>query len=104
MKVALKQFRLNFFKVMAHPLRIQIIELLSESPKSVNELQLLLECEGSIISQHLSILRTKHIVRGIKDGNRVVYSIQDPLIKELFEMTKTIFINQLKSVIQILDP
>lgn len=54
MKVALKQFRLNFFKVMAHPLRIQIIELLSESPKSVNEFQLLLECEGSIISQHLS--------------------------------------------------
>lgn len=104
MQMALQQFRVNFFKVMAHPLRLQILELLCAGPKSVNELQLCLNSEGSMVSQQLSVLRAKHLVSGIKEGSRVVYSIQDPLIHDLLTMTKEIFNNQIKQVIHTLEP
>ncbi|MCC3372213.1 ArsR family transcriptional regulator [Cohnella sp. REN36] len=36
---------------MAHPLRLQILELLCEGPKGVNELQSRLQSQGSTVSQ-----------------------------------------------------
>ncbi|WP_373230667.1 ArsR/SmtB family transcription factor [Cohnella sp.] len=104
MQLALQQFRVNFFKVMSHPLRLQILELICEGAKSVNELQSCLNGEGSMVSQQLSALRAKHLVSGIKEGNRVVYSIQNPLIHDLLIMTKEIFNNQIKHVIHVLEP
>jgi DNA-binding transcriptional ArsR family regulator len=88
---------------MAHPLRLQILELLCEGPKSVNELQSCLHSKGSMVSQHLSVLRAKYLVTVMKVGNRVVYSVQDPLLYDLLFMTKCIFSNQLMNAINILD-
>ena len=103
MHLAIQQYRVNVFKVMAHPLRLQILELLCEGPKGVNDLQSCLQSQGSTVSQHLSILRAKHLVVGMKVGTRVVYSVQDPLLCDLLYMTKNMFNNQLMSVIDILD-
>ncbi|MCY9667598.1 metalloregulator ArsR/SmtB family transcription factor [Paenibacillus alginolyticus] len=103
MQLALQQYRVNVFKVMAHPLRLQILELLCEGPKGVNELQSRLQSQGSTVSQHLGVLKAKHLVIGMKAGTRVVYSVQDPLLCDLLFMTKNMFNNQLMSVIDILD-
>jgi len=102
MQLALEQFRVNFFKVMTHPLRIKILELLSTGPKSVHELQSILKI-GAILTQQLSILRAKHMITSHKVGTHIVFMIQDPLISHLLDVAKQIFNNQLTSFIKILE-
>jgi DNA-binding transcriptional ArsR family regulator len=103
MQLALEQFRVNFFKIMTHPLRIKILEMLSTGPKSVHELQSILN-RGSIVTQQLSIIRAKHLITSQKEGTHIVYMIQDPLIIHLLDVAKQIFNNQLTSFIKILEP
>lgn len=103
MNLELQSFKADFFKALGHPLRIRILELLSEGDKNVNELQTIIGIEGSAISQQLSILRSKNIVFGTKDGNRVVYSLRDTMITELLTIARQIFNNHLIDTITMLD-
>ena len=103
MNLEMQQFKADFFKALSHPLRIRILELLAEGDKNVNELQTLIGSEGSAVSQQLMVLRSKNIVIGNKDGNKVVYTLCDPMILELLEVAKKIFSNQLINTINILD-
>ncbi len=99
----MQQFKADFFKALAHPLRIRILELLAEGDKNVNEIQTLIGSEGSAVSQQLTVLRAKNIVYGTKDGNRVIYSLRDPMIVELLSVAKQIFNNHLVNTISLLD-
>ncbi len=99
----MQQFKADFFKALAHPLRIQILELLAEGDKNVNEIQTLIGSEGSAVSQQLTVLRAKNIVYGTKDGNRVIYSLRDPMIVVLLSVAKQIFNNHLVNTITLLD-
>ncbi|TCN27275.1 ArsR/SmtB family transcription factor [Mesobacillus foraminis] len=103
MNLEMQRFKADFFKALAHPLRIRILELLSESDKSVNEIQSLVGSEGSAVSQQLTVLRSKNIVTGTKDGNRVIYSLRDPMIIELLAVARQIFNNHLVDTITMLD-
>jgi len=99
----MQQFKAEFFKALAHPLRIKILELLVEGDKNVNEIQNLVGSEGSAVSQQLTVLRGKNIVTGTKDGNRVIYSLRDPMIVELLAVARQIFNNHLVDTITMLD-
>ena len=99
----MQRFKAEFFKALAHPLRIRILELLSEGDKNVNELQSLIGSEGSAVSQQLTVLRSKNIVSGTKDGNKVVYSLKDPMIIDLLAVARQIFNNHLVDTITMLD-
>ncbi|MFC6040108.1 ArsR/SmtB family transcription factor [Paenisporosarcina macmurdoensis] len=103
MTTEIEQFKSEFFKALAHPLRIRILELLAESDKNVNEIQTILGSEGSAVSQQLTILRAKNIVIGTKEGNRVLYSLRDPMISELLLVARQIFNNHLVDTITLLD-
>lgn len=99
----IQQFKAEFFKALAHPLRIRILEVLSEGDKTVNEIQTMLGSEGSAVSQQLAVLRGKNVVVGRKDGTSVIYSLTDPLIKELLAVAKQIFDNHLVNAISMLE-
>lgn len=103
MDLELQQFKAEFFKALAHPLRIRIVELLAEGERSVNELQALLGSEGSAVSQQLTVLRAKQIVSGTKDGAKVIYALRDPAIAEVLESAKTVFTNQFADTLALLD-
>lgn len=98
----LQQFKAEFFKALAHPMRIRILEVLSDGEKSVNELQTILGSEGSAVSQQLSVLRAKNLVNTVKEGTTVVYSLRDPLIKDLLGVARQIFDNHLVESISLL--
>lgn len=99
----IQQFKAEFFKALAHPMRIRILEVLSEGDKNVNELQAILGSEGSAVSQQLAVLRNKNVVSGIKEGTSVIYSLRDPLIKDLLEVARRIFDNHLVDAISLLE-
>ncbi|MNI27257.1 putative HTH-type transcriptional regulator [compost metagenome] len=103
MDANLQQFKAEFFKALAHPMRIRILEVLAEGERNVNELQTILGSEGSAVSQQLAVLRAKNLVNSVKDGTTVVYSLRDPLLKDLLAVARQIFNNHLIESITLLQ-
>lgn len=91
----LQAFKAEFFRALAHPVRIEILEVLLQGEHSVQELQEALGLEQSVVSQQLAVLRTKNIVAGRKEGTSVRYSVRDPLIGDLLTVARQIFNNHL---------
>ncbi len=60
---------------MASPARLMILCQLAEGEKSVGELQPAVGLSQSALSQHLAVLRRKHIVRTRRDGQLIYYSL-----------------------------
>ena len=93
MNQPLQQFKAEFFKALGHPTRIRILELLSNGEKSVGELQQEMASAGSTVSQQLAILRMKNVVDTRKAGNLIYYRLRNPLIVDLLEVARRIFVS-----------
>ena len=91
----LQAFKAAFFRALAHPIRIRILELLVKGGRSVQELQEALSVDQPVVSQQLAVLRANNIVSGRKEGVSVRYALRDPLIGELLETARQIFNNHL---------
>src|SRR6185295_10393127 len=89
----LQTFKAQFFRALAHPIRIKILEILVRGERTVQELQEALGLEQPIVSQQLAVLRNQNIVRGQKDGLSVRYSVRDPLLEDLLDVARRIFNN-----------
>jgi ArsR family transcriptional regulator len=94
-KQTLPRFKAELFKALAHPTRVRIIELLRQGERTVSDLHVALEIEPSSVSQQLSVLRSKSIVVGRKDGASVYYAVRDPEVFALLDAGKRIFYNHL---------
>src|SRR5689334_1524771 len=88
-------FKAEFFKALAHPLRIRILELLLQGERSVQEIQSALDLDQPIVSQQLAILRAKNIVEVRKQGASIHYAVRDPALGELLSVARKIFNNHL---------
>jgi DNA-binding transcriptional ArsR family regulator len=91
----LQTFKAQFFRALAHPIRIKILEILVRGERTVQELQEALGLEQPIVSQQLAVLRNQNIVRGQKDGLSVRYAVRDPLLEDLLDVARRIFNNHL---------
>lgn len=98
-----REFKAEFFKALAHPIRIHILDSLRDGEHSVNELRDILNIEAANVSQQLAILRSKNLVTTRKDGNNVYYSIKDPMVFQLLDLTKAIFNNHLIDIQSLLE-
>ena len=92
---ALQLFKAQFFRALAHPVRIKILEILVRGDRTVQELQEALELDQPIVSQQLAVLRNRGIVTSEKQGLSVRYVLPDPAIGELLEVARRIFNNHL---------
>ena len=99
----LRAFKADFFKALAHPLRIHILDALRDGEHSVGELRDLLAVETPNVSQQLAVLRGKNLVSARKEGNNVYYSVPDPTVFQLLDVAKEIFNNHLVGVQDMLD-
>jgi DNA-binding transcriptional ArsR family regulator len=89
------RFKAEFFKALAHPARLVILEQLREGERSVQELQQALGLDQSSVSQQLAVLRNRGIVAARREGTTAYYSVCDPLLFELLDIGRAIFSNQL---------
>jgi DNA-binding transcriptional ArsR family regulator len=94
----LANFKAEFFKALAHPVRIRILDCLRTGEKGVNELSEILQIEQANVSQQLAILRARNLVLGRKAGSGVFYSVSDRTIFKLLDAAKEIFNNHLLEV------
>ncbi len=99
----LANFKAEFFKALAHPIRIRILDCLRGGEKGVNELSDILQIEPANVSQQLTILRVRNIVVGRKSGSNVFYSVSDPALFRLLDVAKEVFNNHLVGVRDMLE-
>jgi ArsR family transcriptional regulator len=98
----LRQFKAEFFKGLAHPLRIRILELLRGGPLSVGQLQDTIGVPASSISQQLAVLRGRNIVVTERRGTTVIYRVRDRELFELLDVARRIFNAHLTDTIDML--
>jgi DNA-binding transcriptional ArsR family regulator len=67
-------------KALAHPTRLQVLDLLSKKERSVEELTRLVGTGQSNLSQHLAALRQQKLVVGKRVGMNVYYELSNPRI------------------------
>jgi DNA-binding transcriptional ArsR family regulator len=91
----LQTFKAQFFRALAHPIRIKILEILVRGGRTVQELQEALTLGQPIVSQQLAVLRNQSIVTTRKEGMSVRYTLRDPLVGQLLEVARQIFNNHL---------
>jgi DNA-binding transcriptional ArsR family regulator len=99
----ISQFKAEFFKALAHPLRIRILDELRAGEVAVNELSARLHVEQSSLSQQLAQLRGRNLLVARKDGQNVYYSVRDREIFRLLDAARRIFNNQLIEVRDMLS-
>src|SRR5204862_1737493 len=75
MQSELQAFKAAFFRALAHPVRIRILEVLGAGERSVHDLQQALGLEQPLVSQQLAVLRSKNIVTPRKVGTTVRYAL-----------------------------
>ncbi len=79
-------------KALSHPLRLKILCMLGDGSGevAVQEIVAATEASQSNISQHLSIMKGKGLIKARKDGNRVLYRLSDSRMVELFGMMREV--------------
>ena len=91
----LQSFKAQFFRALAHPTRIRILEALVRRDRTVQELQEQLALDQPVVSQQLAVLRHQGIVSARKEGSSVRYALRDPLVGSLLDVARRIFNNRL---------
>lgn len=103
MRQQLSEFKADFFKALAHPLRISILDALRDGKLTVNEISQRFEVEQANASQQLAVLRNRNIVVTRKEGANVYYSVSDKSIFKLLDAAKEIFNHHLVGVRSMLE-
>lgn len=99
---SLRQFKAGVFQALAHPTRIAIMEFLSYGEMSVGQLCEKIGLEQANASQHLAVLRNKHLVETRKDGNQIFYRLRDPLLAEALEAMRKFFLSHISEALMML--
>ena len=90
MSVPLYQAKAEFFRMLGHPVRIRVLELLQEGPMPVRELLAAIEVEPSSLSQQLAVLRRSGIVTSRREGSTVVYALASGDVADLMRVARRI--------------
>jgi ArsR family transcriptional regulator len=85
----------QLFRVLGHPVRIRMLELLSDGERTVGDLQAELSLDSSSTSQHLAALRQQGVLDSRRAGTSVYYRIRDPRVTQLLAVAKQILTSAL---------
>lgn len=72
-------------RVVGHPLRLRLLELLEAGERNVTDLVRAAGVSQAIVSQQLRILRAEGVVDARRDGPRVFYWITEPKVSKILD-------------------
>ncbi|OGO21737.1 MAG: transcriptional regulator [Chloroflexi bacterium RBG_16_50_9] len=90
------QYHAEMCQVFSHPKRLEVINVLRDGEMSVTELAQKLELPIGNLSQHLSMMKERHILATRKEGNMVYYRILSPKLVRCFDMMREMLFDQIK--------
>ena len=95
MPVPLYEAKAEFFRMLGHPVRIRVLELLQDGPVPVRGLLAAIEVEPSSLSQQLAVLRHSGIVTATREGSTVVYELAGGDVADLLKAARRILTEML---------
>jgi DNA-binding transcriptional ArsR family regulator len=99
---SMRQFKAGIFQALSHPTRVAIVEYLRYGEMSVGRLCEKVGIEQANASQHLAVLRNKHLVETRKEGNQIFYRLRDPRLGEVLETLRQYFLAHINESLQML--
>ena len=99
---SLRQFKAEIFQALGHPTRVAIVEYLRDGEISVGKLCEKVGIEQANASQHLAVLRSKHIVETRKEGNQIFYRLRNPVVGDMLEMMRKYFFDHMNEAMEML--
>lgn len=88
MTIPLYESKAEFFRLLGHPVRIRVLELLGDGPMPVRDLLTDIDIESSSLSQQLAVLRRAGIVLSYRDGAAVMYALAGPGVAEVMRAAR----------------
>jgi ArsR family transcriptional regulator len=98
----MRQIKAGIFQALAHPTRVGMMEILRSGEMSVGQLCEKVGVEQANASQHLAVLRNKHLVETRKEGNLIFYRLRDPRLGKLLEMLREYVSDHLSEALTML--
>ncbi|MEW6143050.1 MAG: metalloregulator ArsR/SmtB family transcription factor [Chloroflexota bacterium] len=83
-------------KVFSHPKRLELINVLRAKEMSVGDLAERLGMTAANLSQHLAMMRERHILISRKEGNVVFYRITNHRLLDAFDLLRDILFEQIR--------
>lgn len=83
-------------KVFSHPKRLELINILRDKEMSVGVLSQRLGLAIGNLSQHLAMMRQRHILASRKEGNVVYYRIANLRLLDAFDLLREIMFEQIR--------
>ncbi len=90
------RLKADFFRLLGHPARVRILELLREGERTVGDLQAELDLDSGGTSQHLTAMRKQGLLDNRRAGTSVFYRVRDPRIFQLLDTARQILGSQLQ--------
>lgn len=84
------EVKARLFRVLGHPARVRILELLRDGERSVGSLQAELGLDSGGTSQHLAALRGIGVVETRRQGTSVFYRVDDAQVFALLAAARSI--------------
>lgn len=78
----------EIFKVLTHPARLAILDILRDSEHCVCHMEAWLGYRQAYISQQLSVLRQAGLIRDRRDGWNIYYQIADERIYKVLDQVR----------------
>ncbi|MFF5809045.1 ArsR/SmtB family transcription factor [Streptomyces sp. NPDC012746] len=103
MSTPLYQLKADLFKTLGHPVRIRVLELLSQREHAVAELLPEVGIEAAHLSQQLAILRRANLVATRKEGSAVFYRLTTPQVADLLKVARSILSGLLAGQAELLE-
>lgn len=97
------EIKASLFRVLGHPARVRILELLREGERSVGALRAELDLDSGGTSQHLAALRQIGLVEARRQGTSVFYRVADERVFDLLETGRAIISRRLAEQQSILN-
>ncbi|MBX6341695.1 MAG: metalloregulator ArsR/SmtB family transcription factor [Thermomicrobiaceae bacterium] len=85
-------------KALASPHRLELLDLLAQGERSVEELAREAELSVANASAHLQVLRRAHLVESEKRGLNVVYRLASPRVFDLWRALRDLGTTQLAEI------
>jgi rhodanese-related sulfurtransferase len=88
-------------KAVASPKRLEILELLSQAPRTVDALAHEAHLSQANTSQHLQVLRTARLVEARREGTSIRYRLTDETVADFFRVLRVLAVTHLAEVERI---
>ena len=95
-EVQICAYHADMCKVFSHPKRLELINTLRDKEMSVSNLSERLDLSPANLSQHLAMMKERHMLVFRKEGNMVYYRIANPKLLQVFDLLRDIMFEQIR--------